>query len=233
MAHIRKLLAIGEIRGEAEALEGALGELPTDVDAVLIVGDLTAPWSKQDTYRSIFHALGKTQVPAFWVPGPTDGPIGDYLDESYNIEIVHPFLHGVHGTFALGPSHVLFAGMGGEIVDDPDTPRVEEAGLRYPGWEVEYRLKVLREVKDYEKVFLFTTQPAHKGLHGPGSEVLAELIKTYNPRLVIVAGEHPSEERLGKSLVVCPGRLTEGHSAVIGYRDLSVEARIPAEGPTV
>jgi hypothetical protein len=27
---------------------------------------------------------------------------------------------------------------------------------------------------------LFTTPPAHKGLQVPGSEVLAELIKTYN-----------------------------------------------------
>ena len=35
------------------------------------------------------------------------------------MELVYPHLNGVHGTFAIGPSHVLFAGMCGEIVDEP------------------------------------------------------------------------------------------------------------------
>ena len=220
---INRLLAAGPIGGATEALERLLGEVD-DVDAVVIVGDLGAPWSKPDTYRAIFRALGEAERPAFWVPGPTDAPLGDYLRESYNLEVVFPHLHGVHGTVALGPGPVLFAGMGGEIVDDPETVRIEEALLRYPGWEVEYRLKVIRELKDYPKVFLFTTQPAHKGLHGPGSEVLAELIKTYNPRLVVVPGDGVAEERLAKTLVVCPGRLDQGQYALIDLHDLSVEA---------
>jgi hypothetical protein len=143
--------------------------------------------------------------------------------------LVYPHLHGVHGTFAIGPSHVLFAGMGGEIVDDPDAIRVEEAGLRYPAWEVEYRLKAIRELKDYQKVFLFTTQPAHKGLHGGGSEVLAELINTYRPRVAVVAGDGVAEARLGKTLVVCPGRLEHGQYALIDLHDLEVEPRTLAE----
>jgi len=135
----------------------------------------------------------------------------------------------VHGTVALGPGDVLFAGMGGEIADDPETIRAEEALVRYPGWEVEYRLKVIREFDAQEQVFLFTTPPAHKGLREPGSEVLAELIKTYNPRLVIVGGEEPAEEELGRTLVVCPGRLDRGHYAVVDLRTRSVEAATLAQ----
>jgi uncharacterized protein len=226
MSRIQKLLVIAAIRGNVERLESLLGDLPGTggPDAVVVVGDIGAAWTKADTYRAAFKALGKAERPAFWVPGPTDAPISDYLRESYNAEIVYPRLRGVHGTFALGAGPTLFAGMGGEIVDDPNTVRVEEAGLRYPGWEVEYRLKVIREVKDYPRVFLFTTRPAHKGLHGEGSEVLAELIKTYNPRVTIVSGEHPTEELIAKTLVVCPGSLDEGHHAIVDLRGPSVES---------
>jgi len=101
--------------------------------------------------------------------------------------------------------------------------RVEEALVRYPGWEVEYRLKVIPEFDAPERIFLFTTPPAHKGLHEPGSEVLAELIKTYNPRLVIVAGEEPTNKELARTLIVCPGRLGHGQYAVVDLRARSVE----------
>jgi hypothetical protein len=159
-----------------------------------------------------------------------DAPLNDYLSESYNMEIAFPKLRGVHGTAALGPDHVLFAGIGGDIVDDPDAVRSEEALVRYPGWEAEYRLKVVGEFKDYPKVFLFATRPMHKGLHEPGSEVLAELINTYRPRVVVTAGDEPSEERLGTSLVVSPGHLDQGRYALIDFHESSVElGKVPAQ----
>ena len=162
---VRKLLTIADVRGDADVLEQLVGDLPElGVDAVALVGNLVAPWSNPAAYRAIFKTLGQAGRPAFWVPGPTDAPISEYLSESANLEIVYPFLHGVHGAFALQDEHVLFAGMGGEIVDDPGTIRSEDALLKYPGWEVEYRLKVVREFDEYQKVFLFTTRPAHKGL---------------------------------------------------------------------
>jgi Icc-related predicted phosphoesterase len=222
---VHRLVAVAGINGDVEQLEQLLAELPErGADAAAIVGDLGAPWSKADTYRAIFRVLGESDRPTFWVPGPTDAPLRDYLREAYNMEIAFPLLRGVHGTVALGPGDVLFAGMGGEIRDDPETMRAEEALVRYPGWEVEYRLKVIREFDARDQVFLFTSRPAHKGLREPGSDVLAELIKTYNPGLVIVGGEEPSREELGRSVVVCPGRLEAGHYALIDVRDRSVEA---------
>lgn len=221
---IRTLLTIGDIRGEVEQLKRVLEKLPeTGADAIAVTGDLGAAWTKADTYREIFRTLGEAGRPAFWVPGPTDAPLEEYLREAHNMEIVFPSLRGVHGTAAQADGQLLFAGMGGEIVDDPHAKRGEETSLQYPGWEVEYRLKIIREFKERRLVFLFTTPPAHKGLHGPGSETLAELIKTYNPRLVIVAGEGAAEERIGKSLVVSPGRFDRGIYALVDLHELTVE----------
>jgi Icc-related predicted phosphoesterase len=67
-------------------------------------------------------------------------------------------------------------------------------------------------------------EPAHKGLREPGSELLAELIKTYNPRLALVGGAEPAQEDLARTLVVCPGRLDNGHYAVVDLGARSVEA---------
>ena len=222
--HIQKVLAVGGINGEVDLLGDLFDELGDEpIDAVTLVGDLGAPWSKADTYRALYKALGHADLAAFWIPGANDAPISDYLRESFNMEIAYPKLRGVHATAAIGPDHVLFAGIGGEIVDDPETVRSEEALIRYPGWEAEYRLKVVGEFKDYAKVFLFTTRPAHKGLHEPGSEVLAELVNTYRPRIVVTAGDEPSEERLGTSLVLSPGRLDQGRYALVDFPNSAVE----------
>jgi uncharacterized protein len=222
--HFQKLLAIGGLNGEVELLETLLDELTSEpIDAVTVVGDLGAPWSKTDTYRTIFKALGQSGLPAFWVPGANDAPLSDYLRESYNMEIAYPKLRGVHGTAAVGPDHVLFAGIGGDIADDAEVVRSEEALIRYPGWEVEYSLKVVDEFKDYPKVFLFTTRPQHKGLREAGSEVLAELINTYRPRIVVTAGDEPAEERLGTTLLVVPGRFDRGRYALIDFHDSKVD----------
>jgi uncharacterized protein len=222
--HIQKVLAVGGINGDVDLLENLFEELGDEpIDAVTVVGDLGAPWSRAETYRALFKALGHADLPAFWVPGATDAPISEYLRESYNMEIAYPKLRGVHATAAIGPDHVLFAGIGGDIVDDPETLRSEEALIRYPGWEAEYRLKVVGEFKDYPKVFLFTTRPAHKGLHEAGSEVLAELINTYRPRFVVTAGDEPFEEGLGTAVVLAPGRLDQCRYALIDFHSSAVE----------
>jgi hypothetical protein len=76
------------------------------------------------------------------------------------VQIVHPTVHGVHGTAALGPDgHVVFAGLGGTIDDDPDAAREEIAALRYPRWEAEYRLRILDELGGQPPVLLFATPP--------------------------------------------------------------------------
>jgi Icc-related predicted phosphoesterase len=233
MRRVNKLLAVAGVEGDVDRLRQVLESERRSVDAVAIVGDLAAPWGPEGIYRDVFRLLGEAGKPAFWVPGMNDAPLHDFLIEAFNLEVVFPSLHVVHGTFANAPGDLVFAGLGGEIVDDPDTVRAEEALLRYPGWEAEYRLRMLSELDEYPLVLLFATPPAHKGLGDPGSGVVAELIKTYSPRVAIVGGCVSKQERLGRSLVVCPGRLAGGDYAVVGLKDAAVEQRRLSEPATV
>lgn len=222
---VNKIAAIAEPRGNLEAVTHLVKQVEEmGADAVVVLGNL-APKGTACTYGQLFKALAPAQVPTFYVPGPEDVPFADYLREAAAMETVYPHLHGVHSTFAFAPGYLLFTGMGGRVSDDPHTERDERTCLCYPGWEVEYRLKFLNESKDYQKVFLFSTLPEHKGFHEPGSAVLAEMIKTYNPRLVLVAGPEPKHELLGTSLVVAPGGLADGHMSVIDLREHTVETK--------
>jgi uncharacterized protein len=208
---VTRVLCAAQPRGAVDALERLL-ERAEDwgAQALALIGDLG---DGPEGYRETFRALGAAGLPAFWIPGPSDAPVADYLREAYNMEIVFPFLHGVHGTLAFAPGYVLVAGFGGEVSDDPDDPRDELDRLRYPRWEPEYRLKLLRELKDYELMLLFAMSPAHKGRGEGGSEALAELVGTYRPRLVVCGGERWTG-MLGRSMVVAPGSLADGHYAL-------------------
>jgi Icc-related predicted phosphoesterase len=220
---VTRILCAAEPRGNAEAVERMLQTAAErGVQASAVVGDLAAVGARE-SYRAVFRAMGSGGLPVFWVPGPDDAPVGDYLREAHNIEMVHPDLHGVHGTAALAPDgHALFAGIGGQIDDDPGAPREELEGLRYPRWEPEYRLKILSEFPELQPILLFSTPPAHKGLNVPGSDVLAELTATYRARLVVCGGERTSET-LGRTLVVAPGSLDDGHYAVVDLEAHEVE----------
>ena len=208
---LRCVLAVGNPRGRAERLEGLLAQSETlGFDSVAVVGDLAG----EGGYRALFEVLGRAGLPAFWVPGPSDAPIQDCLREAYSMEIVFPLLRGVHGTLAVA-RHQVIAGIGGEVVDEPGAERDEAARLRYPGWEAEYRLKALGDLEDKHTVLLFATPPAHKGLHRPGSEVLAELVSTYRARLVITGEAERRTGQLGKTMVVSPGNLANGDYMLI------------------
>lgn len=229
MRRMRKLLVIGSIRGAVEPLERLLGRLPERaVDGIAVLGDLVGPDSELETHKRIFRTLAESRWPTYWIPGAGDGPLSGYLREAYNLEIASKTLHAVHGTAVRDPNKdYLFAGLGGEIVDDPDEP-ADERQLRYPGWEAEYRLKVAHEFEQM-KILMFTTPPAHKGLGEPGSEVVAELIKTHRARFALVPGDEPTTGWLGKTLVVTPGRFDEGKCTFIDLQEQAIEADTLAE----
>ena len=221
---VTRVLCAAEPRGSADAIDAlvhAAGDL--DVQAIALVGDLTSGGGDaRADYRGVFRALGRANLPAFWVPGPADAPVEHYLREAHNIEIVHPFLHGVHGSAAFASGSVLVAGFGGEVDDDPEGARDERQRLRYPRWEAEYRLKVLGELGELEHMLIFATPPAHKGLGAPGSEAVAELISTYRARLAVVGGPRTSEV-LGRTMVVAPGSIAEGQYAIADLKSHEVE----------
>ena len=222
--HVSKILATSEPLGHLEEVERLAKKVAdTDTEAIAVLGSLASKSTTPRAYGKLFKMLAETGLPTFYIPGPEDVPIDEYLREAANIEIVYPSLRGVHGTFAIAPGYIVFTGLGGTVIDDPQMRREELETLCYPGWEVEYRLKFLEELKDYQKVFLFSTPPEHKGFHEPGSATLAALIKSYKPRLVLVNGKEPKRELLGTSLVVMPGSLAEGNFSIIDLHQHAVE----------
>lgn len=209
--HVNRILCAADPNGSPGSIDRLRAAAHRHgVDAIAVVGDIGGDG---DCEREVFRALGHATCPVFWVPGAGDAPVERYLWEAVNIEAAFPRLRGVHGTGASTSGGVTFAGMGGEISDDPRHPRDERDRLSYPRWEAEYRLKVLSEFDYSELVLLFWTAPSHKGLKRPGSEAVAQLIGTYRPRLAVCGGER-GVEVLGRSLTVAPGSLREGYFAV-------------------
>jgi Icc-related predicted phosphoesterase len=211
---LTRILCAADPRGDVGAIERLLASAAElEVNAVAVVGDLAAAGARE-SHRAVFRALGAGGLPTFWVPGPGDAPVAHYLREAHDAATVHPHLRGVHGTATLASDgHTLVAGLGGEVDDDPEGPREELERLRYPRWEAEYRLRIIGEFDELQPVLLFSTPPAHKGRHTPGSEVLAQLAATYRARLVVCGGERMTA-MLGRTLVVAPGSLQAGHFAV-------------------
>lgn len=224
--HVRRILAISNVNGNVQNFD-YLPEVvdSADVDAIAMIGNLADPNSeaKVEQYKQILRTCGHFHVPIFYIPGPKDVPLYQFLREAYNVELVFPMLKGVHEQCAFGPGHVAFLGMGGVILDDDHVVPDEHEELRYPGWMVEYALKILHELKDYVKVFLFSTPPTHKNVNQEGSETLEELIKTYSPIAAIVGGTKFYHEFLGNTLVVSPGSFADGDYAVVDLRRRKVE----------
>ena len=221
--HVTRILCAAAPRGSTDAIE-QLREVAADqnVDATVVVGDLSSATDQRESYRSVFRALGGFRSPVYWVPGPGDAPVATYLREAFNVEVASSLLHGIHGTLAVMSGQSVIAGLGGEISDDLDANRDEIERLRYPRWEAEYRLKVLDEHAEHERILVFATPPAHKGLGTLGSEAVAELINTHRPRLVVCGGPRRTET-LGRSTVVAPGELADGHYALADLRSRKVE----------
>jgi Icc-related predicted phosphoesterase len=233
---LTRVLCAADVRGSGEAVDALLrAAAEHDVQVLALVGDISGGGEdRSGEYRSVFRALGRSELDTYWVPGPSDAPVEDYLREAHNIEVVFPFLHGVHGTAAFAPGTVLVAGFGGEVDDDPAGARDELRRLRYPRWEVEYRLKLIgRELSEHEQtlILLFSTPPAHKGRATAGSEALAELAVTHRARLVVCGGERGTM-MLGRTLVVAPGSLADGGYAIADVHARTAElAELPLTRP--
>jgi Metallophosphoesterase, calcineurin superfamily/YceI-like domain len=119
---------------------------------------------------------------------PADAPVADYRREAHNIEAVFPQLHGGYGTAAFtSDRHVLIAGLGAEIADDPSEEREEQQRLRCPRWELEYALKLVQELPGHELVLMIDAASPHGRAHARKRGV-AELVATHRPRLVLTGG---------------------------------------------
>jgi uncharacterized protein len=213
MARISTILCAANPAGDQSGLERLrFAADEHDVDAIAVVGDLSSSGAP-DGYRRTLQALLAADRPAFWVPGPGDAPLGTYIRESLAAERIHPQVRGVHGTAWVAPdAHLVIAGLGGVVDDDPGAERDEQAGLRYPRLEAEYRLRVLENFPDHPCAMLFWSRAASS--FARGSETVEELVQTYRPRLVVLGGRQGTGTLGKRSLVVAPGSLREGCMAL-------------------
>ena len=224
--YLRNIFAAAEPRGDVDAVRGFVQEASdAHADGVFLVGGLKQPGDRPHVLGEILKALAASRLPSFYIPGPEDAPISDYMQNAAEFEVIYSHLHGVHGTFAFAPGHVIVAGLGGCVEDQAHSVREEISRVSYPGSELEYRLKFLREMRDHPKIFLFSHSPAHKGRSEEGSEAIAEVIKTYNPRLVLVGGRRQDSGKLANSLVVYLGSLAERQFSTVNLVSFAVEHR--------
>ena len=179
------------------------------------------------TLANTYRMLERSGLPSYCVPGEADAPERVYLAATVGHESAgRGTTWYVHGSFAMAPrSEYAVAGFGGRITDDE---RDHERALRYPGWELLARLDLLRSV-DQVPLLLFHHPPAHVGeidVDGTGShighEAVSEAITTWRARFAACAGARPGQGRVGRTLVVSPGRLDEGDYALVDLRSLDV-----------
>ncbi len=179
-------------------------------------------------YETFFKALGGLNIPVYYIPGKYDAPIERFLREAYNSEIVYPHIRNVHKSFSFYRNHYEIVGFGGEI---SEKQREERFILRYPRWELEYHLKIIRDLKPLQLIMLFYSPPYGGKLdlingNHTGSEAVKDFIKTYDPVYAFVgSGSEQGEEFIGNTRVINPGSLKDGKYVLVNMRNHKVEFR--------
>ncbi len=172
-------------------------------------------------YEAFFKGLGDLNIPVYYIPGKFDAPIYRFLQEAFNYEIVYPHIRNIHKSFSFYRNHYELVGFGGEI---SEKQREEQFILRYPRWEVEYHLKIIRDLRPLQLLMVFYTPPyggkldLKDGQHF-GSEVVEDFIKTFDPTYAFVgSGMDQGEEIIGTTHVINPGSLKDGEYAILNLR---------------
>jgi uncharacterized protein len=212
-----RTLAFAHLDGELDRLED-LERVVAEERAELVVfaGSARADHRDADpeaprSLHRVLHVLARLPCPVAVIPGEHDWPERHVMPVLTGQEWSERHLHSVHGSFA-SVRTLSVAGFGGQVTE---RERETDAALRYPGWEVRYRLAFLADL-DQDLLLVFHHPPAQvreldlvDGNH-TGSETVTELIGTWDPKVAVVAGARPGSEVYGKTLVVSPGRFAAG-----------------------
>ena len=76
---INRIMATAEPRGNLEAVEQLVKQADEmGAQAMVVLGSL-APKGTARAYASLLKALSQSQLPTFYLPGPEDAPIAEYL----------------------------------------------------------------------------------------------------------------------------------------------------------
>ena len=192
-------------------------------DGVLFAGGIRPPGSRlaadepQTQFKRLFDTLGQSGVFAAVIPGPHDTPLRDFLRAAMSAEVDHPGIHVVHGTLIEKPP-VAVCGAGGELTEHDD--RADEQ-LRCSRASAEYMLRTLWRTDQPRKILLLAVPPSEPLGGSAFNTIAGEIIDSCHPDLCVVAGptNRRGTERIAHTLVVNPGRLSDGSAAWLDWRN--------------
>ena len=225
---MKTFLICGGIHGERRSLE-RLEQAVKDLrpDGILFAGGVLSPnhdfeprvteWDMTQAdsrfVEDFFRTLGGLGVFCAVIPGPADGPLDEFLRLGMDAELEFPSLDVVHATLVTA-GNVAVCGVGGRVSDGP-------------AWELdlcshtqaEYLARPLRDARQSRKILLLATPPPGPLGGTLGSAASADIIARCEPGLCVVLGpgDCSGTQRLGRTLVVNPGYLSEGRAAWLDW----------------
>lgn len=227
---MRTFLACSGIDGRAEAID-RLEELvrQRSPGAILFAGGLFDPTPAQEALTAttdrrhhdmlllerFFAALGAMQRVAMVIPGPQDAPLRAFLMAGMNARSQSPGVHLVHCAI-VSARDIVISGVGGELTHGEDSG---EPIVRCSRTTAEYFLQAFGSADESEKILLLGSTPNGSLSGDSGNSIAGEIVDSFHPRLCVVAGltDHRGVDRVARTTVVNPGRLSDGSAAWIDW----------------
>ncbi|NYB51960.1 MAG: metallophosphoesterase family protein [Methanobacteriaceae archaeon] len=217
-----KILAVSDLHGNIKPLINYLNN--NKVDLIVIAGDITH-FGPVELGEDILNEISSFKVPVLAIPGNCDpGSMHINMDNTQAINI-----HARNIVI----NNIGVCGFGGSNPTPFDTPLEFEEVQIY-----DEAKKALEGIKE-EKITLFITHaPPYgtktdllpSGMH-VGSKSLRKIIEEVQPTLNICGHIHEARgtDQIGKTKIINPGQMSEGHACLIKTSDTSEEEEIETE----
>ena len=207
-----KILAVSDIHGKYIKIIDYLKK--NTVDLIILTGDIT-DFGPNELAEEILNEISSFDIPVLAIPGNCD-PINLYgsIDNSKAVNI-----HGKSVTI----KNIGICGFGGSNPTPFNTP------LEFDEIEIyDNARRVMEEIKNHEVTLFVTHAPPlgtktdllPSGKH-VGSESLRKIIEEFQPTINLCGHIHESMaiDKIGKTSIINPGMLKEGHACIINIDD--------------
>ncbi|MGC9516582.1 MAG: metallophosphoesterase [Methanomicrobiales archaeon] len=215
-----KILAISDLHGkDYQIVADYIKENP--VDLIVVAGDITH-FGPVELAEDILNELCSCKVPVLAVPGNCDPPeIYSKIENSQAINI-----HGKNLTV----KNIGICGFGGSNPTPFNTP------LEFDELEIHKELdKIMANTKGHEITLLVTHAPPYgtevdKLASGDyaGSKSIRKIIEKYKPDINICGHIHEAKsiDKIGNTILVNPGELSEGFASLINITETNNKPEI-------